>query len=222
MKIAILSDIHANFPAFSAVLQDSSFLSCDFYINAGDSIGYFQNPLEVVKNLIGYEFLSIRGNHEDMLGKAELNSEYLESLTIPYGTGHLRALQELEISHLDYLRNLPEFLKLESSEGNIYVFHGSPSSNTDYLYPDFVGEPDIPEDCRWLILGNTHWPMIRHINGKTIINPGSVGQPRNGISGAHWAILDTTRGEITFKVQEYEIDLTKTGLHTNQLRPLRG
>jgi putative phosphoesterase len=207
LKIAILSDIHANFDAFNAILQDDSFLECDVYVNAGDSIGYFHHPLEVVSNLISYKFLSVRGNHEDMLIKAEENDVFLKSITESYGLGHQIALNRLENDHLQYLRDLPDFQKIKSSEGNVFIYHGSPSKNTDYLYPDFsenVNTLEIPEDCLWLILGNTHWPMLRHVNGTIIINPGSVGQPRNGIEGAHWAILNTVNGDVTFKIKEYK------------------
>lgn len=225
MKIAILSDIHSNFSAFNAILKDDSFLDCDIYINSGDSIGYFQNPLEVVSNLIRYKFLSIRGNHEDMLSQAEGDQLFLKSLAKSYGSGHRIAIQQLEKSHLEYLRNLPNHLKIELAEGNVYVYHGSTKKNTDYLYPDFPADIEnlgIPDDCRWLILGNTHWPMLRHVGGKTIINPGSVGQPRNGVPGAHWAILNTTSGDITFKIQQHEMNLAWQKTNPHNLESFEG
>lgn len=225
MKIAILSDIHANFSAFEAILNNDSFLDCDIYVNAGDSIGYFHNPLEVVSNLIRYKFLSARGNHEDMLSKAAENGLFLKSLAKLYGTGHQIALEQLGKSNLEYLKNLPSYLRIESPQGIIYVYHGTPKNNTEYLYPDFPADAEnfgIPEDCVWLILGNTHWPMFRHMGGKTIINPGSVGQPRNGATGAQWAILNTANGDVTFKTQEYEMNLARTDFEGLNLNSFEG
>ena len=64
----------------------------------------------------------------------------------------------------------------------------------------------IPDGCRWLILGNTHWPMMRTVGATTIINPGSVGQPRNGSNKAQWAVLDTNTGVVTFFEESYNTE----------------
>jgi len=77
----------------------------------------------------------------------------------------------------------------------------------DYLYPDtFFSVKDfkLRYDIKWLILGNTHIQMEKKIDGLNIINPGSVGQARDGSGLAQWAILDTTSEKVEFQNTSYE------------------
>lgn len=207
MRIAILSDIHGNIDALNAVTSSAAFLECDLYINAGDAIGYYLYPSEVIDKLFEYNFISIKGNHEEMLERAASDKSILVEMTIKYGVGHQICFDQLSKVQLEFLFNLPFNSKIPTPIGNIEVFHGSPMSNSEYIYPDSdlaKTALQIPKDCRWLILGNTHWPMIRTIGSTTIINPGSVGQSRNGSGKAHWAILDTERISVLFLEEEYE------------------
>ncbi|MCZ7635918.1 MAG: metallophosphoesterase family protein [Verrucomicrobia bacterium] len=57
---------------------------------------------------------------------------------------------------------------------------------------------------RLLVLGHTHYPMVKVVNGITVVNPGSVGQPRNSIPGAHWAVWDTARMAIDLRCEKYD------------------
>lgn len=107
----------------------------------------------------------------------------------------------MTLNNISYLESLPSFAKIPTLVGNIFLFHGTPEGNRYYFYPDSPIDSIkrcMPSDCRWLILGNTHWPMIRYVGEVVVINPGSVGQPRNGSPGAHWAVLDTDSLSITF------------------------
>jgi putative phosphoesterase len=206
MRIAILSDIHANSYAFQAVLGDVRYHETELKLNAGDSIGYYLDPAIVVKMLQEQNFFSVLGNHEVMLRDFLEDDTLAKDIEARYGIGLGLCKVLLNSNELNYLVSLPDFLKIETPEGNIYVYHGTPIGNKHYFYPDSTADSIksvIPSDCKWLILGNTHWPMIRHIGGTTIINPGSVGQPRNHSKGAHWAILDTQFDAITFLVTPY-------------------
>lgn len=207
MRIAILSDIHGNIDALNAVTSSAAFLDCDLYINAGDAVGYYLDPSEVINKLIEHNFISVKGNHEELLERAASDKSLLAEMTLKYGIGHQICLNQLSKFQLEFLFKLPFNLKIPTPLGNIEVFHGSPLNTNDYIYPDSdLAEValQIPKKCRWLILGNTHWPMIRTISGTTIINPGSVGQSRNGSGKAHWAILDTERISVSFIEEEYE------------------
>lgn len=207
MRIAILSDIHSNFYAFQAVLADANYQSTDMKLNAGDSVGYYLDPYNVVKKLREENFLSVLGNHEVMLRQSLEDDNLAREFEYRYGIGLGLCKELLVTNDLNYLISLPEFLKIETTEGFIYIYHGTPAGNQSYFYPDSpldAIQSTIPSDCRWLILGNTHWPMIRHIGKTMIINPGSVGQPRNDSTGAHWAILDTRLNSITFLETPYQ------------------
>ena len=207
MRIAILSDIHGNVDALNAITSSTAFLECDLYINAGDAIGYYLQPSDVIDKLIEFNFISIKGNHEELLEQAASDESLLAEITMKYGVGHQICFDQLSKYQLEFLFNLPSSSKIGTPSGNIEVFHGSPKSSNDYIYPDSNLEKmglQIPDDCKWLILGNTHWPMIRSIGSATIINPGSVGQSRNGSGKAHWAILDTDRISVSFIEDIYE------------------
>ena len=207
MRIAILSDIHGNIDALNAVTSSVAFLECDLYINAGDAIGYYLHPSEVINKLIEYDFITIKGNHEEMLERAASDKSLLAEITTKYGVGHQICFDQLSKFQLEFLFGLPLNSKIPTPLGNIEIFHGSPINASEYIYPDSDLTKialQIPKDCRWLILGNTHWPMIRTIGSTTIINPGSVGQSRNGSGKAHWAILDTERISVLFVEEEYD------------------
>ena len=207
MRVAILSDIHGNIEALNAVTSTARFQECDVFLNAGDSIGYYLEPSMVIAQLIKFGFLSIKGNHEEMLQRAVTDRLYLAEVTFKYGVGHQVCLDELSEYHLEYLFELPFTRKLLTSFGNIDVFHGSPTDTSEYVYPDSDLEMianQIPKGCKWLILGNTHWPMLRSIGSTVVMNPGSVGQPRNGSLKAQWAILDTDTENIEFYEEVYD------------------
>lgn len=206
MRIAILSDIHSNALALEAVVRSRKFQKCDIYLNVGDAIGYNSNSSEVIQKLIDYNFFSIKGNHEELLIRALSNNYQYEDLSNTIDIGKLTKIEDLDSTQIEFIKNLPASLVLNDGEAKIHVHHGTPESIFQYLYPDFKHNElgfIIPEDCRWLILGNTHWPMIRYTKNTTILNPGSVGQPRNFSSNAHWAILDTTTSEICFLQEKY-------------------
>jgi putative phosphoesterase len=210
VRIAILSDIHGNIDALNAVIDATPFQQCDVFLNAGDSVGYYLEPAMVIEKLMRYGFISIKGNHEEMLQAAATNSSYLLEITLKYGVGHQICFDQLSEHQLRYLFDLPFTTTIQTSLGNIEVFHGSPTDSSEYIYPDSDLEiiaGKIPQNCKWLILGNTHWPMLRSVGGTTVINPGSVGQPRNGSGKAQWAVLDTLTQEIEFHEEVY--DMTK-------------
>lgn len=202
-----MSDIHGNIDALNAVISSTAFLECDLYLNAGDAVGYYLHPAEVINKLIQYKFISIKGNHEEMLERAAADKTLLAEMTKKYGVGHQICFNQLSKFQFEFLFTLPFNAKIPTPLGNIEVFHGSPMNASEYIYPDSDLAKialRIPKNCRWLILGNTHWPMIRTIGRTTIINPGSVGQSRNGSGKAHWAILDTERISVLFVEEEYE------------------
>ena len=60
--------------------------------------------------------------------------------------------------------------------------------------------------CDWVVLGHTHYPMVKKFGNKTIINPGSVGQTRNRRPGAYWVLFDTKSGSFTCLCEPYDVD----------------
>ena len=115
---------------------------------------------------------------------------------------------------LDELCGLPHPLSLELDGRRILLCHGAPHDPDFYLYPDSdllpVASPALA-DYDLVVTGHTHYPMRRRLGEKTLlVNPGSVGQPRNRIPGAHWALYDTESGEVAFFCEHYDYEPLQT------------
>ena len=90
---------------------------------------------------------------------------------------------------------------------SFFICHGSTESPFDYVYPDADKKTiykKLISDAEVTIFGNTHYQTIFNYNHKILINPGSVGQPRNNQTGAHWAIFDTNTKITEHRVEKYD------------------
>lgn len=209
MKVAILSDIHGNKAALEAVLKAANKKNFDVMMIAGDFIGYYFWPSEVFALLEDLDPIAISGNHDQMLRIAKEDAHFLSKMCDKYGSGLRVALESLDKKQVDWLFNLPESLEFKVPDGKILICHGSPWENDEYIYPD-VSDKSLDRykslDANWVIQGHTHYPMYRKIFNSILINPGSVGQPRNGQPGAHWALLDTQSDKVDFYCEQYDYE----------------
>ena len=208
MKVAILSDIHGNVFALQSVLDSILNKGIDKLIIAGDFVGYYFWPKEMFRLLGDYEVIAIAGNHDKMLSKAKDDMEFLSKISKKYGDGLSIALHTLEKEKIEWLTSLPDTLEYETDEGRILICHGSPWENDEYVYPDSSDESFdryANLNVSWVIQGHTHYSMFKQIGNITLINPGSVGQPRNKKPGAHWALLDTKLNKVNFFCEQYDI-----------------
>lgn len=209
MRIALLSDIHANLPALEAVVKEIASASIDTVLVAGDSVGYYFWPAECLDLLESIDARCIRGNHEEMVARGATDPEFLGNLETSYGPGHRIAVEELGTTRAAALAELPHPLEVSTPNGQVLLAHGTPEDLGQYAYPnlDDAGiDVLVPEGIRWVVLGHTHYPMIRHAARGDVINPGSVGQQRNRVLGAQWAVLDTEVESVDFRVTPYDID----------------
>ena len=209
MKIAIISDIHANLSAFQAVLSSLEAKNVDALLIAGDLVGYYFEPKAVLSLVQSFEkpVYLVRGNHEEMLLKAKKSSDQLKEISSKYGPGIKIALAQLSNSDVEWIANLPHPLVLNNLGCSILLCHGSPFRVDEYIYPNspvekIVSSLSEPPDV--LIMGHTHYSFVKNIDGCLVVNPGSVGQPRNRVPGAHWALLDTTTMNVDLFVEQYE------------------
>jgi len=219
MKIFIISDIHANSYALeSALNRDSNY---DYLIFVGDSVDYGPNPREVVDWLKNNADVLVMGNHDNAVawnmdcGCGEKTHE------LSVYTREEISLKLLDEDQIKFLRELPLKRMIEVDGVKFYIVHGSPRNPLyDYVYPSLPNneltrllfEKTSVGDLRkinvdFLILGHTHIPMIKVVNETRIINPGSVGQPRDGIPRASFGILDTETKE--FKIIRVKYSLEK-------------
>jgi putative phosphoesterase len=206
MKVAIVSDIHANASAFEAVLKAARAKNVDVFMIAGDLVGYYFEPQAVIQLVKSSEkpVYIVRGNHEDMLLKAMICPDQLEEITSKYGPGIEFALNQLTRSEVEWIANLPHPLEINDLDCSIVLCHGSPLSVDQYVYPDEILLSSFNELPNVLILGHTHYPFVKNVDRCLVINPGSVGQPRNRVPGAHWALLDTQTLNVDLLVEPYD------------------
>lgn len=213
MRIGLLADIHANARALRVVLAAASRLHVDTLLVAGDLVGYYFEPRVALQLLKTWRKYMVRGNHEEMLMRSLGNAEYLAEVTSKYGSGIEVAIDELSSLDRDLLCNLPRSLSLEFDSRKIFLCHGSPHDIDSYIYPDSSlssMEDGMLAEMDLIVAGHTHYPMLRETSsGSLVVNPGSVGQPRNRAPGAQWALYDTATGAVSLFCEDYDYTIVQ-------------
>ena len=213
MRIALLADIHANLPALEAVLKDVDALNVDQIWVAGDLVGYNPWPNEVIHLLRERKARAIRGNHD----RAVLSGD--TSWFNELAAAAVRWTRVVLMpSSVGYLKLLEDRTRIALPEGVAAMYHGSPRNDDEYVMPWSVDEALMRiASANFVVLGHTHVPMAYASRYGTLVNPGSVGQPRDRDPRAAWALLDTwTRGVLQRRVP-YDIgavitEIKKAGL----------
>jgi putative phosphoesterase len=210
MKLGLLGDIHGNALALESVLKSAAKLGVQKLLVTGDLVGYYFQPRKVMELLASWNSVTVRGNHENMLASAIESPELLAEIEKKYGAGLSTALEQLNKDQVMKLTQLPETQKLNIDSCHILLCHGSPWDTDQYIYPD--ASEQLLKECTSfgmdiIIMGHTHYPMYQKIGTTLLINPGSVGQPRNKRPGASWALLDTKTKNVTFRNESYPIQL---------------
>jgi len=218
MKIGVLSDIHGNDIALEAVLSDASSMGVEHLLVLGDIVGYYYNPDKVLMQLQGWSYDMIAGNHEQMMKQSIKDQNYLEKVTSKYGSGVKIALQKLTAEQIGYLGDLPEYMKVILDNVDIGLYHGSPRDTDEYIYPD--AELDLLKKISYvqhdyILMGHTHYPMCTHIGNTILLNPGSVGQPRDIGGLASWAIINTSNNTVVHRRVKFHVDELMNQCKTN-------
>ncbi len=209
MLIAFISDIHSNLEALEAVWREVK--KADVILCMGDLVGYGANPNEVVdffrEEMKKREIVCVRGNHDNAIA---FGAEWGFN---PYAREAVRWHQRImRTENLEFLRRLPVRQLFTDDNGDTYLLiHGSPRAPLDeYLFP-WLPDSEFRVVLSYmkqknLVVGHTHVPMLRIVDGRRIINPGGVGQPRDGDWRASYAMLETKKGEIEFRRVEYDVE----------------
>jgi putative phosphoesterase len=208
MKIALLGDVHGNHLALAAVLNAARRQGVEKLLVTGDLVGYYFWPREVLDLLAGWDLAVVRGNHEDMLARVRRDPTAFGEIERKYGTGLRTALEQLSPRQIAWLEELPHPLTVDIDGHRILLCHGAPWDVDHYVYPD-ASDADFErcaqQDCDIVVMGHTHYPLERTVGRTRIVNPGSVGQPRNRQPGAHWALLDTGTARVEAHREDYDI-----------------
>lgn len=210
MKLAFLSDIHGNYPALAAVLNDMP--AVDAVICSGDVVGYYPDVNQVCDAVRGAKMHVVRGNHDAYVcGGLTPAPEHRQAYRVDWTREHLSA------ENFKWLASLPLEMNFVFDGLRIKVRHASPWDEESYLYPDSPELADIRlEHDQMLCLGHTHHPLRTEVGAGVLLNPGSVGQPRDWNPGASYAVVDTLTRAVEFRrvaypVQDFQLRLRELG-----------
>ena len=228
MRIAVLSDIHANLVALDAVLAAVG--AVDAVWQLGDVVGYGPEPDAVVARLAELKAIGVRGNHD---------AAAVGGLEIDYFNHDARRAMEWTRTAIagptrDWLAALPE----RHTEGQFALVHGSPRDPTwEYITTAPVARLNLALlEVPYGLHGHTHLPSVfRDEDGlvemlspsdrsaielgarRILANPGSVGQPRDGDPRASALVLDLERRTLTWHRVEYDIAATQRAMRRLKL-----
>jgi putative phosphoesterase len=213
MRIGLISDIHANLAALEAVLE--ALADADQILCAGDVVGYYDQPNEVCRRLREMGVPAIRGNHDAyVIGALEPDA----ARSLVYRTDWTRSA--LTPDNFDWLRNLPVQRDLDFGETKITMRHASPWDELTYLYPDSPRLDDLElQPDQVLVTGHTHFPLARAISRGMLINPGSVGQPRDRNPQASCALLELPARKVSLRRVDYDFGAVQERLRRHDWDP---
>jgi diadenosine tetraphosphatase ApaH/serine/threonine PP2A family protein phosphatase len=222
MRYAILADIHSNLAAFEAVLGDADGRGgFDKIWCLGDVVGYGPDPHECIERLRQFKPVCIAGNHDwAAIGKMD-TSEFNPVAAL---AAHWTA-EQLTAEDKDYLLDLP----LTLHENGFTLAHGSPREPIwEYLLSTDVAQENFASfETAYCLVGHSHVPLIFELandkaiyrefkettlklkDRRMIINPGGVGQPRDGDPRASYAIYDAEAQAIYHYRVDYDIEATQ-------------
>lgn len=199
MRVAIISDIHANLPALRAVgdlLEDADLVLC-----LGDLIGYYCQVNEVLDYIRKIGATCVLGNHEYFL-----LTGCPDSVPEAVKFGITWAERVIEPDHRAWLAELPFMWGGLIGGRSVLAVHGSPwRPITDYLYDDNPKLSALREfDMDLLAFGQTHRPLLAQQDRPWLVNPGSIGQSRQAPGKASLACWDTDLGTIQMVERDYD------------------
>jgi putative phosphoesterase len=223
MRIAVVADIHGNVRALRAVMDDIKQVAPNTVVNLGDCVSGPLEAAETADVLMSLAWTTIRGNHDRWL---------LEKPREEMGRSDAAAFAELKNHHHAWLSTLEETATIE----DIFLCHGTPGSDTTYLLETVQQDGDVrlatqaevgrrlgSEHAPIILCGHTHIPrIVRLTDGRTVINPGSIGLPafsdaepvnhaiEVGAPYARYAVLERAKAadpwRASFRVVAYDWD----------------
>ena len=220
MRYAVLSDIHANLEAFRAVLTRIAQLGADRIVCLGDVVGYNADPNECVDLVRSEGIVCVMGNHDS----SACGIEGTDSFNPTARAAVLWTREVLTAENRAFLQGLPRRLQIN----DMVLCHGSINETDQYLFEEsdvrenFAVMETLPNSPQVCFYGHTHMKAAYGLSGgvlarvlsdkallaggtRYLINPGGVGQPRDGDPQAPFLIYDTMESTIVFHRVECDI-----------------
>ena len=225
MRYVIFSDIHSNIEAFEKLLSLKKINNVGKYLFLGDLVGYGPNPDEVLtqfRKLPNINF--VRGNHDKVIADLESSSLFNPAAAFSAEWSKLKIAE----ANFQFLKQLPKGPQI--IDRFITICHGSPFDEDYYVFSQF----EAVESFKFMetsigFFGHTHFPIIYYLrnekidivplsenmrikldaNTRYLINPGSIGQPRDKNPASSFVIFDSSKREISFIRFTYEVKTTQ-------------
>lgn len=195
MRLGVLSDIHANRVALKAVFDDMPVV--DGLVCAGDVVGYNPWPAACVTAVRERGIPTVQGNHDRAVSTGSaFNFNGMARAGVDYAREHL------DDDALQWLGALPT--ERTVADGRVKVVHGHPDDPDHYTRPREFG-PELLDDEDVLVMGHTHVQSHDVYDEGIVMNPGSVGQPRDGDKRAAYAIVDLDAMEVEERRVNYSV-----------------
>jgi predicted phosphodiesterase len=205
MRYLVLTDIHANIDALTAIDEDF-----DQILVLGDLVDYGAAPEETVQWIMKNEFAAVSGNHDYAMSTGEDCRSSPVSYELSVATRKFFK-PKLSSDTLNYLHGLPERQMLKADGATFHLVHATPR---DPLFEYLDGDADetvwrsavgrLANEEAWLFVGHTHRPFSRKIGKLTIVNPGSLGMPIDGDPRGCYAIWED--GRVSLRRIAYDVD----------------
>lgn len=241
MRILLLSDIHSNLEALEACLTAAP--PTDATVNLGDIVGYGASPNEVTERSRALAGIFVRGNHD----KVVAGIDSVENFNPIAGVAALWNREQINSEHLSWLRDLPKGPVVMDEIGGVQYVHGAPDDEDRYVVtPEDAAAQLTKADTGITFFGHTHIQGAFQLRGNVVravhpayetvakqetwdlplkeglhymINPGSIGQPRDGDWRAAFAVFDSEQGVVTFFRVPYEVRSAQEKIFAAHLPP---
>ncbi len=212
MRFAVIGDIHGNIYALEAVYEDIKNKNIDFVISTGDLVGYMMYPNEVIEFLKKNKIASIQGNHDKFIAKGNKIQDIsvFSQDEVQKNASEIYTNYVLKDENREFLRNLPEEIRIRKNNFNVLIVHGSPRKIDEYLYENGENLLEITKNFseNVIISGHTHIPYVKKVEDKYFINAGSVGKPKHGNPKSTYVIADLDE-EIKVTIEEVSYNYEK-------------
>lgn len=224
-RIAIFSDIHANLPAMKAVKQHIDQVGYDGVYCLGDIGGYASQPNEVQALIMQMGCPTISGNYDENVGNdgPDCGCHYVRSFDIQMSEISFNWTKaHTTPENKAWLRRLPYTIRLEVEGRRVLLCHGSPISNTEYLFENrsegylrkFTSGGQHNAHADVIVFGHTHVPYHRTVDKVAFVNTGSVGRPKDGDPRAGYCVLTLDGNSVNAEQirLEYDVEAACQGL----------
>lgn len=222
MRYAVISDIHSNLEALTAFLKKADALEVDKVVCLGDIVGYNANPNECVELVKERKILALLGNHDSRVAGFEEPTDFnFQAASAVYWTR-----SAIKPENIEFLKTLPRTLVVNKK---FLAVHGWVNDTDRYIFGsrDALANFGLMNEAKSSLcfFGHTHVPVAYAKDGETVsmkagesvaiekeksylINPGSIGQPRDRDPRASFLVYDDKKSQVTFFKIDYDITAT--------------